>query len=78
MEFMNLYDPQECIMYVIIFVYNYKHLIASPLRGKTFLPHCHMQLLFSQKQLPHKMKTRLVIIKCAGGIFWQLFLWEVY
>ena len=33
---------------------------------------------FSSKQLPRKMKTRLVIIECAGYIFWQLFLWEVY
>ena len=24
------------------------------------------------------MKSRLVITKCAGYIFWQLFLWEVY
>ena len=31
-------------------------------------------LYFSQKQLPRKLKTRLVIIECAGYIFWQLFL----
>ena len=24
------------------------------------------------------MKSRLVIIKCAGYIFWQLFLWRLY
>ena len=30
-------------------------------------------LYFSQKQLPRKMKSRLVIRKCAGYIFWQLF-----
>ena len=35
-------------------------------------------LYFSQKQLPHKMKTRLVIIKCAGYTFRQLFLWRLY
>ena len=29
-------------------------------------------LYFSQKQLPCKMKSRLVIIKCADYIFWQL------
>ena len=31
------------------------------------------QLYFSQKQLPRKMKSRLVITECAGYIFWQLF-----
>ena len=31
-------------------------------------------LSFSQKQTPRKMKLRLVIIECAGYIFWQLFL----
>ena len=31
----------------------------------------------SQKQLPRKMKSRLVNIMCAGYIFWQLFLWDV-
>ena len=30
-------------------------------------------LYFSQKQLPRRMKTRLVIIMCAGYNFWQLF-----
>ena len=35
-------------------------------------------LYFSQKQLPRKMKARLVIIQCAGYIFWQLFLWRLY
>ena len=29
---------------------------------------------FSQKQLPRKMKSRLVILECAGYILWQLFL----
>ena len=29
---------------------------------------------FSQKQLPRKMESRLVIAKCAGYSFWQLFL----
>ena len=28
---------------------------------------------FSQKQLPRKTKTRLVILECAGYIIWQLF-----
>ena len=37
------------------------------------------QLLYiSQKQLPCKMKTCLVITMCAGYIFWQLFLWRIY
>ena len=31
-------------------------------------------LYFSQKQLPRETKTRLVITKCAGYIFWQSFL----
>ena len=31
-------------------------------------------VFFSQKQLPRKMKSRLVIIVCAGYTFWQLFL----
>ena len=31
-------------------------------------------LYFSQNQLPRKMESRLVITKCAGYIFWQLFL----
>ena len=30
-------------------------------------------LYFSQKQLPRKMKLRLVILVYAGNIFWQLF-----
>ena len=34
-------------------------------------------IYFSQKQLPRKMKSRLVIIMCAGYIFWQLFLWRL-
>ena len=29
---------------------------------------------FSQKQLPCKIKPRLVIIECAGYILWQFFL----
>ena len=32
----------------------------------------------SQKQLPRKMNTRLVIIECAGYNFRQLFLWRLY
>ena len=35
---------------------------------------CPSKVYFSQKQLPRKMKLRLVIIDCAGYIFWQLFL----
>ena len=35
-------------------------------------------LYFSQKQLPRKMKSRLLIIKCAGYISWQLFLRRLY
>ena len=35
------------------------------------------ELYFSQKQLPRKMMSRLVIIECAGYIFWQLFLWPL-
>ena len=37
-----------------------------------------MILYISQKQLRRKLKSRLVIVACAGYIFWQLFLWEVY
>ena len=37
-----------------------------------------MQLYFSQKQLPGKMKSRLVILECAGYIFWPLFLQRLY
>ena len=33
-------------------------------------------IYFSQKQLPRKMKSRLVIIDCAGYNFWQLFCGE--
>ena len=35
-------------------------------------------LHFSQKQLPREMESRLVIIMCAGYIFWQLFLRRLY
>ena len=31
----------------------------------------------SQKQLPRKMKLRLVVVACARYIFWRIFLWEV-
>ena len=31
----------------------------------------NIYLNFSQRQLPRKLKTRLVIIECAGYIFWQ-------
>ena len=31
-------------------------------------------LYFSQKQMPREIESRLVIIVCAGYIFWQLFL----
>ena len=34
----------------------------------------YIYIYVSQKQLPRKMKSRLVIIQCAGNIFWQLFL----
>ena len=34
----------------------------------------HFELYLSQKQLSCKMKSRLVIIECAGNIFWQFFL----
>ena len=38
-----------------------------------------LNLLYSsQKQLPRKMKSRLVIIECAGNNFWQLFLRRLY
>ena len=37
-----------------------------------------VHLYFSQKQLPRKMKSRLVIIACAGYILWQLFLRRLY
>ena len=30
-------------------------------------------IYFPQKQLPRKMKTRLVITECTGYIFWQFF-----
>ena len=46
-----------------------------------FSPRIHSTLYilyFSQKQLPRKRKPRLVIIDCAGYVFSQLFLWEVY
>ena len=32
------------------------------------------ELYCLQKQLPRKMKSRLVIEECAGYIFWQIFL----
>ena len=32
------------------------------------------EIYVSQKQVPRKMKTRLVIIECAGYTLWQLFL----
>ena len=35
-------------------------------------------LFFSQRQLPHKMKSRLVMIECAGYIFWQLFVQRLF
>ena len=39
------------------------------------MPECSVRILyFSQKQLPREMESRLVIIECAGYIFWQLFL----
>ena len=38
----------------------------------------YFKIYFSQKQLPHKMKSRLVIIDCAVYIFRQLFLWRLY
>ena len=37
------------------------------------LHHFASVYIFSQKQLPRKMKSRLVIIECAGYIFWQWF-----
>ena len=35
------------------------------------------KVYFSQKQLPRKMKSCLLIIECAGYINWQLFLWRL-
>ena len=32
------------------------------------------EIYFSQKRLRRKMKSRLVITKCEGNIFWQLLL----
>ena len=37
----------------------------------------YIALHLLQKQLPRKVKSRLVIIQCAGYIFWQLFLCSV-
>ena len=37
-----------------------------------------LKLYASQKQLPREMKSRLPTRKCAGYIFWQLFLWRLY
>ena len=36
------------------------------------VPPC-IQFYFSQKQLPRKMKSRLVITKYTGYILWQMF-----
>ena len=41
------------------------------------LPECSWKLYVSQKQLPRKMMTRLVIIECAGYALRQLFLWRL-
>ena len=37
----------------------------------------NVHLYFSQKQLLREMEPRLVILECAGYIFWQLFLWRL-
>ena len=36
------------------------------------------KIYLSQKQLPREMESRLIIIVCAGYIFWQLFLRQKY
>ena len=52
--------------------------IGAPLYITTPIWPDFIILFFSQKQLPRKMKSRLVIIECADYIFWQLFLRLLY
>ena len=67
-----------------IYLYNPKSLRPSRQINRWLLVnlwHGYRSILyiyFSQKQLPRKTKPRLVVINCAGYVFWQLFLWEVY
>ena len=54
-------------------VYTIQYTFCVP--GMARIAHCYTlpnNIHFSQKQLPRKTKTRLVIIECAGYIFWQL------
>ena len=48
--------------------------LILPSSDESFYIHI-LIIFFSQKQLTRKMNSRLVIIECAGYIFWQLFLW---
>ena len=40
--------------------------------------HIALDIYFSQKQPPRKKQSRLIIIKCAGYILWQLFSRRLY
>ena len=55
----------------------YNIYLQSKLNGIWYTKSEIIELYFSQKQLPRKMKSRLVIIMCAGYIFRQLFLWRL-
>ena len=65
--------------YSLYFLFFINQLIAAKIvNGKNTRDNVRPPLVyFSQKQPPRKLKTRLVIIECAGHIFWQLFLWQL-
>ena len=64
----------------LIFTFEKKREVRSPLPtqpnflvfGKYIIENMEF-LYFSQKQLAREIESRLVIIECAGYVFWQLF-----
>ena len=61
--------------------YVFKRIFSSSLMyscGENFTLLIQIILYFSQKELPCKITTRLVITQCAGYIFWQFFFCEKY
>ena len=64
------------LLYTLYFSSVVTLLISTCKKDPQCTPYLHLYL--SQKQLPRKMKTRLVIIECAGYTFSQLFFWRFY
>ena len=66
---------EKCGSGKIVYIYLHRffiYILKFSVHSYVIEHHC-LEPYFSQKQLPRKMTSHLVIIECAGYIFWLLF-----